>query len=102
MADEKPWFHASPIPLDRVVFLERCLQKNQNLDSRTLTKIKTAFARKPTHEHERPVQLGRRWSEGVYVEGTRFQLNCQEKDGLVVIRSMSYDKRAFRRPKKGG
>jgi len=102
MADEKPWFHASPIPLELVVFLKRCQQRNKNLDSRTLTKIKTAFCTQPPHEHTRPRHLGRRWQEGVYVEGTRFKLNFQEKDGLVVIRSMSYDKRAFRRPKKGG
>jgi len=102
MEGEKRWFHASPIPLDRVVFLERCLQKNKNLNARTLTKIKNAFCIKLPHEHTRPDRLGRRWPEGIYVGDTRFQLNCQEKDGLVIIRSMSYDKRAFRRPKKGG
>lgn len=100
MTGDQPWFHNHPIPLEKIVFTERCQQRNKNLNPRILAKIRTAFAQKNPHEHTRPKKLHQKWAEGVYVGDARFQLNCTEKDGLVLITSMSYDRRAFKRAKE--
>lgn len=100
MTGEKRWYHAYPVPLERVTIAKRWQHRNQNLSAITLTKIKTAFCRNKPQDYDRPNRLGQRWHEGIYVEGNPFQLNCKEKDGLVVITSASYDKRAYRGPKK--
>lgn len=101
MNEELPWFHTSPLLIEKIVFTERCLQTNTNLNPRVLARIQYEFTNKKPYEHTRPKQCNQKWPEGVYVGGTRFQLNCTEKDGLILITSMSYDKRAFRKKKEG-
>jgi len=101
MAEGLPWFHASPLPPEKIQFTQRCVQANPNLNALTLAKIQFEFARKKPWQHSRPNKYGQKWDEGVYIGGSRFQLNCSEKDGIVLISSMSYDKGAFQSKKQG-